>query len=206
MICLGILGLIKGGFTPTWTGVPKGLPAREALAYLCSVISLICGIGLLWQRTAAVAARVLLMYFLVWLLLFRLCHIFFAPTTTDTWWGCGDTAVMTAAAWVLFVWFAGESDRRRLGFATGGTGLRIASVFYGLALIPFGISHFTYLKETIALTPGWMPWHVVWASLPALPSSGPALRCSSVYMRGWPPRCRHCSSVCSPSWCGYLLC
>ena len=92
MIGLGILGLIKGGFTPTWTGVPKGLPARQALAYLCAVISLLCGIGLLWQRTAAVAARVLLMYFLVWLLLFRLSHIFFAPTTTDTWWGCGDTA------------------------------------------------------------------------------------------------------------------
>ena len=159
MIGLGILGLVKGNFTPTWTGVPKGLPAREALAYLC-----VCGIGLLWQRTAAVAARVLLIYLLIWLLLFRLSHIFFAPAVTDTWWGCGDTAVMTAAAWVLYVWFPGESDRQRLGFATGDTGLRIARVFYGLALIPFGISHFTYLKETFVLVPGWLPWHMAWAS------------------------------------------
>jgi uncharacterized membrane protein len=163
MIGLGILGLIKGGFTPTWTGVPKGLPAREALAYLCAVISVVCGIGLLWQRTAAVAARVLLMYFLLWLLLFRLSHIFFAPTTIDTWWGCGDTAVMTAAAWVLFVWFAAEADRHRFGFATGGTGLRIARVFYGLALIPFGVAHFTNLKDTTVLLPDWLPWHVAWA-------------------------------------------
>ena len=29
MIALGILGLIKGDFTPIWSGVPKGVPARE---------------------------------------------------------------------------------------------------------------------------------------------------------------------------------
>ncbi len=60
MIGLGVLGLIKGEFTPIWSGVPKGVPAREVLAYLCAFISLGSGIALLWQRTAVVAARVLL--------------------------------------------------------------------------------------------------------------------------------------------------
>src|SRR5881296_3639413 len=36
---LGILGLIQGNFTPTWTGVPKRFPAREGLAYLCALVS-----------------------------------------------------------------------------------------------------------------------------------------------------------------------
>src|SRR5881394_1879162 len=98
LVALGILGLVQGGFTPTWMGVPKGFPAREGLAYLCAFISLVSGIGLLWQRTAAVASRVLLIYLLIWLLLFRVSHIFSAPTILDTWWGCGDTAVMAAAA------------------------------------------------------------------------------------------------------------
>src|SRR5439155_14182154 len=48
MIALGIMGLIKGGFVPFWTGVPQGMHARTALAYLCAVISLGSGAGLLW--------------------------------------------------------------------------------------------------------------------------------------------------------------
>ncbi|HZF10692.1 MAG TPA: DoxX family protein [Thermoanaerobaculia bacterium] len=163
LVGLGILGLIQGNFTPTWMGVPKGFPAREALAYLCAFISLVSGIGLLWQRTAVVASRVLLTYLLVWLLLFRVSHIFLAPKVLDTWWGCGDTAVMAAGAWVLYAWFAGDRDGQRLRFATGDQGLRIARVLYGLALIPFGVAHFTNLKETAALVPGWLPGHMAWA-------------------------------------------
>ena len=76
MIALGILGLIKGDFTAVWQPVPKGVPAREVLVYLCGVISLVSGIGLLWQRTAALAARVLLAYLLLWFLLLRVRDIF----------------------------------------------------------------------------------------------------------------------------------
>jgi uncharacterized membrane protein len=163
MIWLGIMGLSKGTFVQVWQPVPKWVPAREALAYLCAFISLASGIGLLWRRTAAVAARVLFASLMVWLLVLRLPNLFFETPLVLVAWTFGSTGVMVAAAWVLYVWFADDRDRQRLGFLADERGLRIARSLYGLSLVPFGLAHFMYLDATTVLIPGWLPWHVAWA-------------------------------------------
>lgn len=162
MIGLGIMSLINGNFSPVWDPVPKSVPGREALVYFCAVLSLACGVGLLFRRTAAVAARLLVACLLVWLLLFRLPPIFRTPNVETTWSG-GENAVMLAGAWVLYAWFATDWDKRRLNFAIGEQGLRIARILYGLALIPFGMAHFLYLKNTVSQVPRWLPGHEFWA-------------------------------------------
>lgn len=163
MVALGISGLVKGGFTPIWTGVPKAWPAREALAYLCAIISVVCGTGLLFPRTSALASRVLLIAFLVWIVLFRTPLIVSKPFATVTWWACGETAVMMAAAWVLCVWFSNDQTGKLWSFIASHQGLSMARRLYGLALIPFGIAHFTYLQRTVDMVPRWLPWHLGFA-------------------------------------------
>ena len=151
MIALGVLGLAAGDFAPTFQPVPKTVPARELLVYLSAMITLVCGIGLMWPRTARVAAGVLLVFLLAWLLALRVPRLFVAPVSQESWSGFGETAVIVAGAAILYT--------------RDGVGLRVARALYGLALVPFGVGHFTYFNETAALVPGWLPWHVVWASL-----------------------------------------
>jgi uncharacterized membrane protein len=152
LIALGIQGLIKGDFTAVWAPVPKGVPAREVLAYLCAAISLASGIGLLFRRVAALAAGVLLASLVLWFLLWRVRGLFIASLIEGTW-SAGETMVMAAGAWVLF---------RRLGSA-GDERVRTARALYGLGLLPFGYAHFANVKGTAELVPRWLPGHVFWA-------------------------------------------
>ena len=165
MIGLGIMGFVTGDFAQIWQPVPKWVPGRTAVAYLCALISLGSGIGLLWRRSAPVASRVLFVSLLVWLLVLRLPNLFYQTPLVLVAWTFGSTAVMVAAAWVLYSWFAHERERPRLGFISDAKALRVARALYGLSLIPFGLAHFMYLNATTALIPTWLPGHVAWAYL-----------------------------------------
>lgn len=163
MIALGIQCLITGHFAALWQPLDLSVPSSEVLPYLCALISLACGVGLLWQR--ADAALALLAYFLAWLLLFRAPILFAAITTAGPWYGCAECGVYIAASWVLFTWFATNwKIPPYLRFVSGDNGARIARALYALAMIFFGLGHFIYFKETVALVPAWLPGHAAWAA------------------------------------------
>lgn len=163
MIALGILGLIKGDFASVWQAVPETVPARTMLAYLYAAVSLAGGMGLLLQGTAALAARVLFVYVLLWLLLLKVPDVFHNPTVEATWLGCGEIAVILAGTWVLCAWFAADRAWQHLGFLAGDAGLRNARLLFGLSLIPLGLAHLIYVNETAAMVPGWLPGHRIFA-------------------------------------------
>ena len=150
MIGLGIIGFIFGDFAQLWKFAPAYVPAHEVLAYACSTIMFVCGIGLLFKPTQALAARVLFPYWAIIVLGLKLPVVLRHPLVEVTYQSMSEIVVVMTGAWVLFA----ADDKRAL---------RIAQLLFGLALIPLGLAHFFYLSLTAPIIPDWIPFHTFWA-------------------------------------------
>lgn len=172
LIGLGVQGLVFGDFALVWQPVPHWVPGRTAIAYACGLVSFASGVGLLWRRTMAAASTLAFFYLLLWLLLLRVPAIFTAPRVEVSWSGCGENAIALAGALALFAVLGSPVDR--VTFASGmpddwaTRGVYAARIMLGIALIPCGLAHLVYLKDTAAFVPAWIPGHVGWAIATAL--------------------------------------
>lgn len=162
MIALGVLGFLHPALVSLWNPVSINVPAHDLLVHLIAIISIAAGVGLLMQRMASIAARLLLATLLLWLLLLRAPNFFREPLFAACW-SIFPLVLMVAAAWVLYVWFATGWERNHLSPILGNNGLRIARSLYGFTTIFFGIAHFLDVKDTVSLIPHWLPSHLFWA-------------------------------------------
>src|SRR5882762_9204540 len=161
MIGLGILALVYGDFALVWQPVAPWIPGRTVLAYASGLIMLFGGVGLLLRATAAWAARILFPYLIVWLLL-KVPALVVAPKIESVWLGVGEIAVLLTGGWVLFARLAGMQKESSIA---GENGVRLARILFAVSLLPIGLSHIVYVKETAALVPAWLPYRVGWAYL-----------------------------------------
>lgn len=164
MIGLGILALVYGDFALVWQPVAPWIPGRTVLAYGSGLIMLLGGVGLLLRTTAAWSARILFPYLIVWLLL-KVPALLVAPQMEVVWLGFGELAVLMTGGWILFAKLAGLQEGSPLTFATGANGIHLARMLFAVSLIPIGLSHLVYVKETAELVPAWLPYRVGWAYL-----------------------------------------
>jgi uncharacterized membrane protein len=164
MIGLGILALAYGDFAMVWQPVAAWIPGRTALAYGSGLLMLFGGIGLLARAAAAWSVRILFPYLIVWLLL-KVPALLVAPQVEAVWLGAGELAVLLAGGWVLFARLGGLREGSALSYSTGENGIRMARILFAVSLIPIGLSHILYVKQTADLVPAWLPSRMGWASL-----------------------------------------
>jgi len=164
MIGLGILALIYRDFALVWQPVPVWIPGRTALAYGSGIIMLLGGVGLLLRATAAWSARILLPYLIVWLLL-KVPALVVAPQMEAVWLGFGEIAVLLAGGWILFAKLVEPPEGSPLWFVASAKSVHFAQMLFAVSLIPIGLSHIVYVKETAELVPARLPHPVGWAYL-----------------------------------------
>jgi uncharacterized membrane protein len=162
MVGLGILALVYGDFAMVWQPVAPWIPGRTVLAYGSGLLMVFGGIGLLVRAAAAWSARLLFPYLIVWLLL-KVPALLVAPQMEAVWLGFGEIAVLLAGGWVLFAKVPGLRQGSPLSFAAGENGIRTARILFAVSLIPIGLSHIVYVKQTADLVPAWLPYRIGWA-------------------------------------------
>jgi uncharacterized membrane protein len=155
MIGLGVLALIYGDFALVWQPVAPWVPGRTLLAYGSGVLMLLVGAGLLFRSTVAWAVRLLLPYLVLWLML-KVPALVVAPKMEAVWLGFGEIGLLLSGGWILFARFSGV---RRSGH------IRFAQLLFAVSLIPVGLSHVVYVKETANFVPAWLPLRTGWAYL-----------------------------------------
>jgi uncharacterized membrane protein len=167
MMAIGIDGLCYGDFASVWQGTPAWIPAptHAPLAYAAATLMLLGAIGLLIERTAAMSARILFFYLALWVVVLRIPAILTSPQIEVNWQGLSEILVMLAGSWVLFAGLTAPHDGSSSSFASGKRGAQLAQILFGLALLPLGLAHFAYLKNTASLVPSWLPYHTAWAYL-----------------------------------------
>jgi uncharacterized membrane protein len=164
MIGLGALALVVGDFAMQWQPVAPWFPGRTVLAYLSGVLSLACGAGLLFPRTAAWSARLLFPYCILWALL-KVPSLIVAPGMEAVWLGAGEITLLLSGAWVLFVRLSALPETSPLSPLTGETSLKAARILFALSLLPIGLSHIVYVQATHDFVPAWLPFRTFWAYL-----------------------------------------
>jgi uncharacterized membrane protein len=164
MIGLGVLAFVYGDFAMVWQPVAPWVPGRTALAYASGVLMLVGGVGLLFSSTVAWSVRILFPYLFVWLLL-KVPALVVAPGMEAVWLGFGEIAVLFAGGWVLFARLGEVPTGSPLAFLSGEKGVYPARILFAVWLIPIGLSHIVYVKETAELVPAWLPYRVGWAYL-----------------------------------------
>ncbi|HMH05655.1 MAG TPA: hypothetical protein VK579_03145, partial [Terriglobales bacterium] len=126
------------------------LPAIPILAYLVGAILVLCGAGLLFQRTSVVSSITLGAVMLLCGLAFDVPR---RPNLMSAEWR---TNVLEPIAIGSLAWLAPG-----LGGIPGW--LRRASRYLlAFALVVFGIAHFQVLTFIAGMVPGWISWHRFW--------------------------------------------
>ncbi|MGQ0648737.1 MAG: hypothetical protein ACT4P7_14350 [Gemmatimonadaceae bacterium] len=148
---LGVLSLAYGSIVAGLQPVPADVPGQRVLGYVTGMVLTVLGLGLVVDRTARLAAVVLGVVLLSWLVMLHLPNLAEHPRSGNAWTIAFETLALCGVGWVA----AGTSARPQTR--------RFGRICFGASLPIFGMLHFIYADFVATLIPGWIPARVFWA-------------------------------------------
>jgi uncharacterized membrane protein len=149
------------------------LPAIPSLAYPVGTIFILCGAGLLFQRTLMVSSITLGVVMLLSGLAFDVPR---RPNLMSAEWR---TNVLEPIAIGSLAWLAPG-----LGGIPGWLH-RTSRYLLAFALIVFGIAHFQVLTFIAGMVPGWIPWHWFWTVFFGVAFIAAGISFATGYLQRW---------------------
>jgi hypothetical protein len=160
-VILGAVGFGWRDFATNWQRVGPQVPLRTALACAAAACELIFGLGLLWRRTARVAAALLFGFFCIFALLW-IPPILAHPLVYDSYGNFFEESSLVIAAAVACAWLARAGSR-------WSRSLVPLTRLYGLCVVSYALEHFFNLHGAASFVPTWIPpGQMFWAVATAI--------------------------------------
>ncbi|MDE3217674.1 MAG: DoxX family protein, partial [Gemmatimonadota bacterium] len=140
VMSVGVLVLVYGYQVLLFLPTPPAWAAwLKPVGVASGVLMLATGAGLLFERTAPLATRVLLPFLALWTLT-RVQAPIVDPIREISWFAIGEVGVLAAGALVLFAQI--EGARSKLHAFAAEHGPTVARILVGYSAVTFGLSHF----------------------------------------------------------------
>ena len=151
---IGVESLVLGIPVRRLEPIPAAFPGITVIAYLSGAAFVAIGVGILIGKWARLAAAVLAIVLLAWVVL--LYGPLLAARQEAAWLGTFETFACFSGAWMLAAFMPAESRLR--GWNTLiERGTRLGRFGFGISLPVFGLAHFVYPEFVASWIPKWLP-------------------------------------------------
>lgn len=151
---IGAVSLTFSEYVSGLQPLPADLPGHLAIAIATGSALLLCGIGMLFARTARVAALSVAALMLLGCLLIHLPILLANIRIGYSWVRLFETLALGGAGLVL----AGMMGaKKHFANDSGEKLIRVGRIFFGISLPVFATTHFIYPEIVASLIPAWIP-------------------------------------------------
>ncbi len=151
IMALAVVCLALGDFLPGQP-VPKGLPARTALAHAAGIFMLVAGVAIVWRRTTALGAATLTAYYTLLVVILMDGRVALAHYREFIAYSNAAEQLSIAAAGLIVYANSARIEANLVERLT-----RAGQLAFGVCALLFGGAHFFYMNLTAPLVPRWLP-------------------------------------------------